>query len=280
MITPRTRAVIAVHFWGYPADVAALRELCDARGLALIEDAAQAFGARVPGTGAQAGTVGDAGCLSFFSKKQLPVGEGGDGAERPRGRRGVGPAAPLARDDRRARGTATAATSTSYDVVDIGFNFRLDEPRAALGLSRLARLTGDLERRREAARPTAAGLAGTPGITLPFSDEDVERSSHFAFAVLFDDAETRIQRARRAGRGGHPDDPLPGAAPLTEFAGTAEYGSLPAAEAVAARHLALPLHAHLDEATIEQVVGAVRAAAQAGGISRSRIDSNSRIASS
>ena len=165
-------------------------------------------------------------------------------------------------------------------MVDIGHNYRLDEPRAALGLSRLARLTGDLERRREAARIYRAGLAGTPGITLPFSDEDVERSSHFAFAVLFDDADARIRARDALAEAGIQTTRYPALHALTEYAGTADYGSLPAAEAVAARHLALPLHAHLDEATIERVVGAVRAAAQAGGISRSRIDSNSRIASS
>ena len=75
-ITPRTRAVVAVHLMGYPADVLALRELCDERGIALIEDAAQAVGARV-GDRAVPGRSATLGCFSFFSKKQLCVGEGG-----------------------------------------------------------------------------------------------------------------------------------------------------------------------------------------------------------
>ena len=75
-ITPRTRAVMAVHFCGYAADLGPLRELCDAHGIALVEDAAQAIGAEAE-PGRQAGTVGRLGCLSFFSKKQLCVGEGG-----------------------------------------------------------------------------------------------------------------------------------------------------------------------------------------------------------
>src|SRR5271167_46886 len=76
-ITPRTRAIVAVHFCGYPAEVAALRELCDRHGLILIEDCAQAIGARLDADGRQVGTVGELGAFSFFSKKQLCVGEGG-----------------------------------------------------------------------------------------------------------------------------------------------------------------------------------------------------------
>src|SRR3984885_260006 len=76
-ITPRTKAVVAVHFCGYPADVLELRALCDEHGLTLIEDCAQAIGARIDDSGRQVGTVGQLGAFSFFSKKQLCVGEGG-----------------------------------------------------------------------------------------------------------------------------------------------------------------------------------------------------------
>ena len=76
-LTPRTKAVIAVHFCGYPAALAELRALCDEHGLVLIEDCAQAIGATVDEGGRHVGTVGDLGAFSFFSKKQLCVGEGG-----------------------------------------------------------------------------------------------------------------------------------------------------------------------------------------------------------
>jgi dTDP-4-amino-4,6-dideoxygalactose transaminase len=146
-LTPRTKAVIAVHFAGYPADMVALRRLCDAHGLVLIEDAAQAIGAVVDGdrggAARQVGTIGDLGCFSFYSKKQLCVGEGG---------------AVTTADDSlasRVRSLRSHAMTSgtwdrhrghedSYDVVDVGFNFRLDEPRAALGLARLAHIEQDL----------------------------------------------------------------------------------------------------------------------------------------
>ena len=88
---------MAVHFCGYPADVRALRELCDEHGLVLIEDCAQAIGARVDDAGRQVGTVGELGAFSFFSKKQLCVGEGGMVTTRRRGARRARAAAALAR---------------------------------------------------------------------------------------------------------------------------------------------------------------------------------------
>ena len=210
-ITPRTRAVIAVHFCGYAADLGPLRELCDARGLALVEDAAQAIGAEAE-PGRQAGTVGTLGCLSFFSKKQLLRGRGRRGADRRRGARGD--ACGSLRSHAMTSGTwdRHRGHEDSYDVVDVGYNFRLDEPRAALGLVPAAAAARRHRapprggpRYRERARRNA-------GLTLMWTDDDVARSSHFAFPVLFDDGETRVARARRAGDARDPDDPLPGAA--------------------------------------------------------------------
>jgi dTDP-4-amino-4,6-dideoxygalactose transaminase len=257
-ITRRTRAVIAVHFWGYPADAEALRELCDARGLALIEDAAQAIGARVPGSGRQAGTVGDLGCLSFFSKKQLCVGEGGavlSGDEE------------LAASVRRLRSHAmTSGTwdrhrghEDSYDVVDVGHNFRLDEPRSALGLSRLARLTGDIEVRRDAVRHYRERLAGVAGVGLAWDDAAVELGSHFAFPILLDDLATRTRVAGALAERGIQTTRYPVLHALTEYAGFAARGSLPHAEAVADRHLALPLSSHTDAAAVDVVADALTA---------------------
>jgi dTDP-4-amino-4,6-dideoxygalactose transaminase len=278
-ITPRTRAVMAVHFWGYAADAEALRELCADRGLALIEDTAQAIGARVPGSERQAGTVGDAGCLSFFSKKQLPIGEGGAVlSDRPE----IAERVALLRSHAMTSGTwdRHRGYEQSYDVVDLGYNFRIDEPRAALGHSRLRRLADELDRRRAAVERYRSGLAGIPGVTVPFGDDDVRRGSHFAFAVLFDDGVAREQARESLAAAGIQTTRYPALHTLTEYAPLAVPGTLPAAEAVADRHLALPLHAHLRERDVDEVIAAVRQAAQSLGSSRGRIASNSRIAAS
>ena len=261
-LSPRTRAVIAVHFCGYAADLGPLRELCDARGIALVEDAAQAIGAEVE-PGRQAGTVGALGCLSFFSKKQLCVGEGGalltadaELAARVRSLR-----SHAMTSGTRDRHTGHQA---SYDVVDVGYNFRLDEPRAALGLARLPRLRDDIERRRAAVRRYRAALAGTPGLTLMWTEADVARSSHFAFPVLFDSGDERRRVRALLGERGIQTTRYPALHSFTELASLAAPGSLPEAEAAADRHLALPLSSHQHDDSVDLVVAAVRDALRQG----------------
>jgi dTDP-4-amino-4,6-dideoxygalactose transaminase len=258
-ITPRTRAVIAVHFGGYPADVDALRSLCDAHGLLLIEDCAQAIGARLDDAGRQVGTVGELGCFSFFSKKQLCVGEGG-----------MVSTADEALDERVRLFRSHALTSSTwdrhrghdpaYDVVDIGFNFRMDEPRAALGLSRLTRLDEDIATRRAIARAYRERLTSTPGIELAFDEQAIERSSHFIFPVLLSDRQAR-DRFREALRAkGIQTTWYPALHSFTEYRQSVPAGGLPRASEVAERHCALPLSATMDEAAVETVVQAIRAA--------------------
>ncbi|HEY8581610.1 MAG TPA: DegT/DnrJ/EryC1/StrS family aminotransferase [Capillimicrobium sp.] len=252
-ITPRTRAVFAVHFCGYPAEVLALRELCDAHGLRLVEDAAQAIGAVVAPDGRQAGTVGDIGCLSFFSKKQLCVGEGG-----------MVLTADPAVDERVRLLRSHAMTSNtwdrhrgygySYDIVDVGYNYRLDEPRAALGLARLPRLREDIEARRRAVRRYRELLADVPGVEPAWSDEQVQRASHFAFPILLpDDAACEAVR-RGLAESGIQTTRYPVLHGFTSYADAAPMGSLPRAEAAAGRHCALPLSAATTDEQVARVV--------------------------
>jgi dTDP-4-amino-4,6-dideoxygalactose transaminase len=256
-ITPRTRAVIAVHMCGYPADVPALRALCDEHGLALIEDAAQGLGARVDG--GLAGTAGALGCLSFFSKKQLCLGEGGMvlTADEELARR-----VRLLRSHAMTSGTwdRHRGHEDSYDVVDIGFNFRLDEPRAALGLSRLPRVGDAISHRRSVVREYRERLGGLDGVTLMWDDDAVEAGSHFAFPILFASSEARASARNVIAAQGVQTTRYPVLHELTEYASYAVYGSLPEAEAAADRHLALPLSSHTTPEEIGLVVDAVRAA--------------------
>ncbi len=136
-ITSRTKAILVVHYGGYPCRMPEIVELAHRHGLAVIEDAAHAPGAQLDGRAM--GTWGDAGCFSFFSNKNLAVGEGGmlvtgraDLAEKIRLLRSHG-MTTLTWD--RHRGHAS-----SYDVVALGYNARIDEIHAALGLAQLAKL--------------------------------------------------------------------------------------------------------------------------------------------
>jgi dTDP-4-amino-4,6-dideoxygalactose transaminase len=258
-ITARTRAVIAVHFCGYPADVLALRKLCDEHGLVLIEDCAQAIGAHVDATGRQVGTVGDLGCFSFFSKKQLCVGEGGmvsTADER------LDTSVRLFRSHAMTSSTwdRHRGHDPAYDVVDIGFNFRLDEPRAALGLSRLPRLDEDIAARRAIVRAYRERLAETPGVELVFDEQAVQRASHFAFPILLADRDARDRfrdelKAKRIQTTWYP-----ALHTFTEYRRFAPDDGLPRALEAADRHCALPLSASMDKAAVDTVVQAVRRA--------------------
>jgi dTDP-4-amino-4,6-dideoxygalactose transaminase len=258
-ITSRTRAVIAVHFCGYPAAIATLRALCDEHGLVLIEDCAQAIGATIDDSGRQVGTVGELGAFSFFSKKQLCVGEGG-----------MVTTASEQFADRVRLLRSHAMTSTTwdrhrghdpaYDVVDIGYNFRLDEPRAALGLSRLPRLAEAIEARRATVRLYRERLAEIDGIELCFDDQAVERSSHFAFTVLLSDRDTRDRFRAELKAGGIQTTWYPALHTFSGYRAYAPPEGLPRAGEAADRHCALPLSSQTTEDEVDTVVDVVRSA--------------------
>jgi dTDP-4-amino-4,6-dideoxygalactose transaminase len=258
-ITPRSRALVAVHFAGYPAAALALRELCDRHGLLLIEDCAEAIGARVEEGGRQAGTVGELSAYSFFSKNQLCVGEGGMVCTADES---------LAARVRLLRSHALSTTTwdrhrghdPAYDVVDVGFNYRLDEPRATLGLSRLPRLAQDIATRRALVRAYRERLAAVPGIELPWDERAVELASHFFFPVLLPSRAARDRFRARLAADGVQTTWYPALHTFTEYRATVPPGELPRATEASDRHCALPLSATMDEGDVEVVVAAVRAA--------------------
>jgi dTDP-4-amino-4,6-dideoxygalactose transaminase len=258
LVGPRTKAVIAVHMWGYPAAVEDLRAICDERGLILIEDCAEAIDAGF-GDNRKVGSIGDLGCFSFFSKKQLAVGEGGavttDNDE-------------LASVVRSLRSHAMTSVTwerhqghgLGYDVTDVGFNYRIDEPRAALGLSRIERLGRDIEARRGVARAYRDGLEGIPGVELPYDDTQVERASHFAFPVLVQGRKVRdgLQAELRAR--GVQTARYPAIHTLSEYQASASSAGLAIAGGIADDHLALPIHALLDFDRVNFVIAQLRGA--------------------
>ena len=182
-ITPRTKAIIVMHYGGYPCRMLQFRALADHYGLALIEDAAHAPGAWLDGKAL--GTWGDIGCFSFFSNKNLSTGEGGmlltareDLAQRMRTLRSHGMTS-LTWD--RHHGHAY-----TYDVVDLGYNDRIDEIRSALGRVQLQKLAANNARRRSVTLAywqafTAAADSASPdrAFSLPFASEFRAQAGHF-----------------------------------------------------------------------------------------------------
>jgi dTDP-4-amino-4,6-dideoxygalactose transaminase len=138
----------------------------------------------------------------------------------------------------------------TYDIVDVGFNFRLDEPRAALGLSRLPRVDADVERRRAQARRYRSLLRDVDGVTIPWSDEEVERGAHFGFAILLESGEERDRIGRELDRCGIQTTRYPA---LTSLSAYQEHPPCPRAEALAARHLLLPLSSTFGDREVDLV---------------------------
>lgn len=254
-LTDKTKAVCAMHYAGYPAAVDKLRELCDARGIALIEDTAHAPSAELDGR--KLGTWGSAGCFSFFSNKVLSVGEGGllatddDAvAERVKSLRSHGMTSGTWD---RHRGHAE-----TYDIVDLGFNYRMDEPRAALLLSRMRRVDADIERRRELVRGYRERLAGVERQSVPYSDDEVGRSSCYVMPTLLDeDVDRRAFRQGLSERGIQTSILYPAIHEFTEYRKRYPDVSLPRTEKAARTEVTLPLFPHMTEDQLDRVCDAV-----------------------
>jgi dTDP-4-amino-4,6-dideoxygalactose transaminase len=256
-ITDRTRAIMAMSYGGHPGQIAELRRLCEEHGLTLLEDAAHGLGTRLAGR--HAGTFGTAGAFSFFSNKNLAVGEGGaivtDDPEldaRLRLLRSHG-MTTLTWD--RHRGHATG-----YDVVALGFNYRIDEPRAALAAARLERLDADNRRRARLDASYREGLQSAD-LTCALEVGPEASSAHHLFCVVLpegrdrDGFRHRLAQARIQTSMHYP--------PVHRFAIYDNgQGPLPVTEDYAARTVTLPMFAHMTAAQQDLVIEAAIAAAR------------------
>lgn len=261
-ITPRTKAVVAMHFGGYAAAVDELIAICAERGIALLEDAAHAPAGELHGR--PLGTWGLAGAFSFFSNKVLSVGEGGllatedeHVAQRVRSLRSH---AMTSGSWDRHRGHAD-----TYDVVDIGFNYRMDEPRAALALSRLGGLQEDVEKRRRLTRRYREQLRGLPGLIIPFDDADVAGAACYVMPVMLHDAgrQASVRRELRERHGVQTSILYPAAHEFSVYTERYPGLSLPRTELAARSELTIPLYPHMTEAEQDRVIAGLSAALDA-----------------
>jgi dTDP-4-amino-4,6-dideoxygalactose transaminase len=245
----RTKAIMNMTYGGHPSESAALRDLAADRGLILLEDAAHGLGGS--GEGRQLGTFGLAGGFSFFSNKNLPIGEGGmvvtdddDLAARARLLRSHG-MTTLTWD--RHRGHASG-----YDVVEPGFNYRIDEPRATLAIERLARLDADNARRAAAAALYRERLEGFDGITPTApAPEGSMSANHLFTAALAEGIDRDAVRESLAANGVQTSMHYP---PIHRFSAYRAEVELPVTEAYAERAVTLPLFPGIGEEQIELVV--------------------------
>ena len=254
-ITPRTKAITVMHFGGHLCDMPAIHDLAKEYGLDVIEDAAHAPGAELDGK--KAGNWGDVGCFSFFSNKNLVTGEGGmivtnreDLAESIRLMRSHGMTS-LTLDRHRGK-------SYSYDVVTLGYNYRIDEIRSALGLVQLRKLDANNERRRSIRERYHSMLQDMEGISLPYLSHRGVSADHL-LAILLDPGLDRGNFIEAVhARGIQTSIHYPPVHQFTYYRQQGSMPTLPVTEDVASREVTLPLYPAMDGDNLESVVSAVK----------------------
>jgi dTDP-4-amino-4,6-dideoxygalactose transaminase len=260
-LTPKTKAICVMHYGGYPCAMNKIMDIAQRHSLSVVEDAAHAPGAEVQGR--KCGAIGDVGCFSFFSNKNMAIGEGGmvitnrdDLAEKIRVMRSHG-MTTLTWD--RHRGHAH-----SYDVVALGYNYRLDEVRAAIGLVQLAKLPTNNQRREEITAHYRRALEATPNLKLPFETPRGLSSFHILPVVLDTgvDREAFIESMRASGiQTSIHYRPIHQFSYYRERFGHRE-GRLSLTEEVGRRQITLPLYPGMVSKQVQLVVAAAQEAAK------------------
>lgn len=257
-VTPRTKAVIVMHYGGYPCRMPAILEIAAKHGLTVIEDSAHAPGASLDKKAM--GSWGDIGCFSFFSNKNLTTGEGGmlitdhdDIANKVRLLRSHGMTS-LTWD--RHKGHAF-----SYDVVDLGYNYRIDEIRSALGLVQLDKLSANNSKRKTITERYWQELSGC-GLGLPFIDsidaKGVNPAYHIFPVILPEMLERRVFMQALRSKGIQTSIHYPAIHQFSYYRKLYPDVVLPYTERMARQEVTLPLFPGMDEDSIRIVVDAVR----------------------
>jgi perosamine synthetase len=250
----RVKAILPVHVFGRPCDMDAIERLAQDYGLFVIEDACEALGAEYRGR--SAGTFGDAACFAFYPNKQMTTGEGGmvvtdDDA--------------IAETCRSMRNQGRNETSDWLDHARLGFNYRLSDIHAALGLAQLERIENLLEKRRSAAASYEEALQGVLGLITP-SRVQASRRSWFVYVVQFpskngsDIRDGVLRSLRSAGIGCQAYFPAIHRQPYMKGRFLTPFGNLKETEIASDSCLAIPFFSTIDAAQINAVCDALKQA--------------------
>lgn len=267
-ITPKTKAIIVVHYGGYPADMDAIMKIAQENNLFVVEDAAHAPGAELGSrsrktSGKKLGTIGNIGCFSFFPNKNMTTGEGGmivtdddNIAEKIKIIRSHG-MTTLTWD--RHKGHAF-----TYDVVDLGYNYRIDEIRSAMGLIQLKKLNENNERRKAIVQLYKKHLESISDINIPFTSQYMEykgKPSFHIFPILLGKGISRKEFMDKLNEKGiQASIHYP---PIHQFTYYKEKynftdGMLPKTEFVSRREVTLPLYPTMSDEDVGYVSDVVR----------------------
>jgi perosamine synthetase len=241
--------ILPVHIFGYPAELAELGEIAARHDLAIVEDACQALGSEYRGR--PVGSSGHPAVFAFYPNKQMTTGEGG------------AVAVASEQEWRLLKSLSNQGRSDSGEWLTharLGYNYRLGDLAAALGLAQLERLDEILAARSEVAARYAELLAGVAGVEVPLPDDDYHRRSWFVYVVKLatgTDRDAVIARLAAEGVASKPYLPSIHLQPYYRERFGYREGMLPIAEDTSARTLALPFHSRLPAVDQERVVDAL-----------------------
>ena len=251
-VTARTRAMLPVHVFGQPCAMDELQAVCRDRNLMLVEDACEAVGAEYKGR--RVGTFGKAAVFSFYPNKAMTLGEG----------------AVVATDDphwaelmHSLRNQGRRDGGTGYSSDRLGYNYRLDEMSAALGVAQLARLDRLLAQRQAVAARYGEMLRHVPGVTVKGALPSTTRMSWFVFVIHLGPRIDRDRVIEQLEDRGIPSRVYFTPIHLEPYCRQRfgfKPGDFPVAERVAASILALPFHTNLSDAEMDEVVAALQSA--------------------
>lgn len=258
-ITHRTKAICVVHYGGYPADMDRILAIAKQHGLHVIEDAAHAIGADL--NGQKVGTIGDIGCFSFFSNKNIATGEGGmmvtkdpDLAQRARRLRSHGMTS-LSWD--RFKGHAS-----SYDVTDLGFNYRTTEIASAIGRVQLRKLDRNNIKRLKITEEYKRNLKDLKGLILPFTHY-LGKPSYHLFPIILPNRDQRDRLQTKLKKAGiQTSIHYPSVHLFSYYRRTYGYGQgdLPHTEEASERELTLPLYPQLPLKWVRSICHVIQSA--------------------
>jgi dTDP-4-amino-4,6-dideoxygalactose transaminase len=251
-ITPRTKAIVVMHYGGYPCDMPSIMDIAKRRGLYVVEDAAHAPGAE--SRRKKCGLIGDIGCFSFFSNKNLVTGEGGMVVTRDR---------EWAEKVRKMRSHGMEALSwdkyrghlSSYDIRILGYNYRTTEIQSALGLVQLRKLDRNNKKRKRLVEIYQRELQGIEGISIPFLKYKGNPSYHL-FPILLAPSINRnkvMERLKDFGIQVSIHYPPVHLFSLYRNQFGHKKGDLPRTEEVSQREVTLPLHPLLDTGDLKWI---------------------------
>lgn len=239
-ITPRTRAIVPVHLYGQACDMQAILEIAREYDLLLIEDACQAHGARFDGK--PVGSFGSA-CFSFYPTKNITTGEGGMITTNDAG---VAERARLLRDH---------GSPVRYQHESLGYNLRMNDMQAAIGLTQLPKLAEWNDKRRANATYLSQELSKFDGVVTPAVHEKAEHVFHqYTIRVANRDQAAERLREQGVGVGIHYPTPIH---KQPYYQGLGYTDSLPVSEQASREVLSLPVHPSVTQADLDTIVQAV-----------------------